>query len=236
VIGAGVLAAFAGIFALVRSSGSTTPPPDAAVVAIAPDAAIVLDAAIAIVVADASVDAPVVAKPQHRNDKPVTPKAEVTSLSVVPLKPHPVNVDLGSAKTNLTLASTLERAKVIARMLPNVASARLIEIRVGGADADAVDATRGGWVSYRMVIDPPATEGCHAIVRFGSTTTVHVERGSCSAESLMRLPTCSFTKAWQKMLGVRAHYPFALKYIKLAGGGAYWEAEDNFRGDEDDCR
>ena len=237
-IAAGMLAIGAGMFALLRTRAATpnaviAMTPDAAIApdaASAPDATSLPDAAIAIVV-DAA--APVVAKQKPRpDDKPVT----ATQLTEVPLKPHLVNVDLGAARTNLTLAATLERAKVIARMLPGVTSARLIEIRVGGADADAVDPRRGGWVSYRMVIDPPPAAGCHAVVRFGKTTTVHVERGSCSADSLMKLPRCSFTQAWQNMLAVRADYPFPLLWIKLAGGGAYWEAEDNYRGDEDDCR
>jgi hypothetical protein len=243
-IGVGVLAAFAGIFVLVRSSRSTTaPPPDVGVAVVTPvsvDAA-ALDASVAIVVADASIDA----APKTQRDTRVTPvearpgsRAEATSpkLATTPTKPQVVNMDLGAAKTDLTLASTLERAKVIARMLPNVTSARLIEIRVGGVDGDVVDATRGGWVSYRLAIDPPPNEGCHAIVRFGSTTTVHVERAYCAAESLSRLPTCSFAKAWQSMLGVRADHKFKLNYIKIEGGGAFWEAHDNYRSDRDDCK
>jgi hypothetical protein len=51
-----------------------------------------------------------------------------------------------------------------------------------------------------------------------------------------RLPTCSFPKAWQNMLGVREKQPFALNYIAIFGGGAYWEADDNYRSTEDDCR
>jgi hypothetical protein len=125
---------------------------------------------------------------------------------------------------------------VIARMLPGVTSARLIAIRVGGADADAVDATRGAWVSYRLVIDPPATQGCHAVVRFGKTTTVHVERGSCSADSLTRVPKCSFAKAWQDMLAVRKLHDFPLRWIQVQAGGYYWEADDNYRSSEDNCQ
>jgi hypothetical protein len=233
-IGAGAIAIGAAVFALLRVP-STTTAPDAGVVATAPDAAIAVDA-------PSIIDAPItpdaaVAKPRRAHDMPVTPPPDATRLTEVPVKPHPVNVDLGAARKNLTLASTLERAKVIARMLPRVTSARLIEIRVGGADVDAVDTTRGAWVSYRFMVDPPPAVGCHAVVRFAQTTTVHVERGSCTADSLMRLPTCSFADAWRLMLGVRGkNHTFPLNWIKLAGGGAYWEADDDYRGQEDDCR
>jgi hypothetical protein len=249
-VGAGAVAIGAVVFALLRAPVTNTAVPDAAMVALAPDAAVSPDAAIVAVAAPVAVDAPIAvdAGARARGNAPIEKqprppvtapeaRAELARLTEFPVKPHPVNVDLGAARTNLTLASTLERAKVIARMLPGVTSVRLIEIRVGGADVDAVDVTRGAWVSYRFVVDPPPAVGCHAVVRFARTSTVHVVRGSCSAEALERLPTCSFAAAWRLMESVRGDvHPFPLQHISLTGGGAYWEADDNYRGQQDDCR
>ncbi|MDQ3338631.1 MAG: serine/threonine protein kinase [Myxococcota bacterium] len=232
-IGAGALAAFTGIFVLVRSSGSTpTKPPDAAVAVVTPppvDAAPQLDANIALVVADASIDAP------RRTAPAPVAEAKPTKLAKIPTTSQVVKMDLGAAKTNLTLASTLERAHTIARMLPGVQTARVVEIRVGGVSGGVVDTTQGAWVRYRLTIDPPPDQGCVAVVTFGQSITVSVERGSCTTDPV-RLPQCSFTRAWQKMLAVRVHHPFPLEYITLGNGGYAWVSNDHYQDGADDCK
>ena len=207
-IAAGAVAIGAGAFVVLRRSPEPAPPPVIAVVA--PDPAAPADAPIVVdaAVGGVSVDAAAVTQPVRR-------KAT-----------KPPRIDFGESPAELTYANTVERAHAIARKLPGVTTTRAIEIRVGD----------GGWVAYRLVVDPPTPEGCQVLVTFTKTVKLEHVRGSCDALQLFRPPRCSFTEAWQKSAMSRNAMAKAPAYLSYGNGGFTWQPSDNFADVPDDCR
>ena len=220
-----------GVFALVRERPA--PARVATPTVVAPDAAV---AQVAPVVDARAPDAAVVTPPIEAAKIVIRPKKPVRSpepppITTMPTKaaPQVVAVELGAAARDLTYEATSDRARAIARMLPGVDTAKLLDVTVGNADASAVDVTRGAWVQYRLLLDPPPAEGCMGVVTFGKRVTVHVEKASC-APSFIVPPKCKLSAAWQLVVSqpAQTNTPEWIRY-----GHAFWRSSDNVTQIED---